>query len=442
MTLPDVIGEQSFFELHRPAPAGKLDLTPLRSELAKGLAEHAPQAARVAVAVGSRGIARIDEVVDIVVSSVKAAGRKAVIVPAMGSHGGGTPSGQEAVLRELGIDPAKLGARVDASMDVIRIGELPEGQPVFLATSVLACDAVIPVCRVKPHTDFRGLIESGLTKMLSIGLGKQVGASSLHTAGVEQFHELLPAAARVVLARLAVPFGVALIEDEWHRLRRVEVVPGSDILEREPELLVEAWAHFGRLPFAEIDILVLREMGKTVSGAGMDPNVTGRPIGVQFPVPTQVRRLAVLDLREDSGGNALGVGVADVVTERLRRKIDWVPTRANALTSKSPAGARLPLVASTDLEALQFAGAMLTGRGPGEARVVAAANTLDVTDLAVTEGLVPEAEKAGYVVKGGPCRPEISPSGTLLRIGGLDFFPGDDHPAPEAEAADRDLYQD
>jgi hypothetical protein len=418
-----VIEEQDWFELHRPAPAVELDLVSVGEQVASALAEHCGTATRVGVAVGSRGIARVADVVEIVATSLKNAGKSPVIIPAMGSHGGGTPSGQVEVLHELGVDAAALGAQVDSSMEVVQIGEVPTGQAVYLAASALSCDAVIPVCRVKPHTDFRAPIESGLTKMLAIGLGKEVGASSLHIAGFERFHEVIPAAGRLVLSRLHVPFGVALIEDAWHRLRRVEIVPGSSIFEREPELLAEAWEHFGRLPFAEVDILVIREMGKTVSGAGMDPNVTGRPLGVQFPVPIAVQRLVVLDLREDSGGNALGMGVADVVTERLRRKIDWVPTTANALASKGLAGARLPMVAGSDLEALRLAGASLVGRGPGEANMVAVVNTLDVANLAVTEGLVAEAEKAGYVAVGGAQRAEFSTTGALWRIGGIDFFP-------------------
>jgi hypothetical protein len=419
---PDAIEDQSWFELHRPAPAGRLDLGPLAGELATALAEHAASAQRVGVAVGSRGIARIADVVGVVVEAIRAAGKEPVIIPAMGSHGGGTPSGQEEVLHELGVEGPALGARVDSSMEVVQVGELAGGQAVFLATSALACDAVIPVCRVKPHTDFRGPIESGLTKMLTIGLGKEVGASSLHTAGFERFAQIIPEAGRIVLARLPVPFGVAMLEDAWHRLRRTEVVPGTAILEREPELLEEAWAHFGRLPFAEVDLLVVREMGKTVSGAGMDPNVTGRPLGVAFNVPTTVHRLVVLDLREDSGGNSLGMGVADVVTERLRQKIDWVPTTANALASKGLAGARLPMVVASDLAAMRIAVASMVGRRASDARAAAIVNTLDVANLVVTEPLVAEAEKAGYEATGGPRRAEFSPSGTLLRIGGIEFF--------------------
>ena len=200
------------------------------------------------------------------------------------------------------------------------MGHLTSGRPIYVGEGCVGVRLVVPVNRVKPHTDFRARVESGLTKMLTIGLGKERGASSLHGAGFAAFAEVLPEALPIVLGAVHVPFGVALVEDAWHRLFRAEVVPVEEILDRDEALLKEAWDHFGRLPFDEVDVLVLREMGKTVSGAGMDPNVTGRFPVDPLPAPTAVSRLAVLDLREDSGGNAQGVGAADVVTERLRAR--------------------------------------------------------------------------------------------------------------------------
>ena len=220
--------------------------------------------------------------------------------------------------------------------------------------------------------------------MLTIGLGKERGASSLHSAGFAAFAEVLPEALPMVMGAVHVPFGVALVEDAWHRLFRAEVVPAEEFLERDEALLKEAWDHFGRLPFDEVDVLVLREMGKTVSGAGMDPNVTGRFPVDPLPAPTAVGRLAVLDLREDSGGNAQGVGAADIVTERLRDKVNWGATYANALASKALSAAKLPVVADTDADAFSMASSPSWAGAPGDARMVAMVNTLEVSRLAVS----------------------------------------------------------
>ena len=257
--------------------------------------------------------------------------------------------------------------------------------------------------------------------MLTIGLGKERGASSLHRVGFEAFAQMLPEAAAIVLGVLPVPFGLALLEDAWHRLRRVEVVLGEDILEKDRELLLDAWATFPRLPFAEVDVLVLREMGKMISGSGMDPNVTGRFAGNAVPSVTTVGRLAVLDLAHNSGGNAIGVGLADVVTERLRAKVDWGATYANAVASKSLAGARLPVVAGSDLEALTLATATLTGAAGAPVRMVAMVNTLDVNHIAVTAPLVELATAAGFSPFGRAGGRSSAGTATCCGSGGSSF---------------------
>jgi hypothetical protein len=215
---------------------------------------------------------------------------------------------------------------------------------------------------------------------------------------------------------------VALVEDTWHRLARAEVVPGDAIVEGDRRLLREAWDHFGRLPFAELDILLVKEMGKTVSGSGMDPNVTGRFPDPLLPAATRVGHLAVLDLRTDAGGNAIGVGAADVVTDRLRDKVDWAYTYANARASKVLSGARLPLVAASDEDAFELCLGSVVGRWADSPRVVAMSNTLEVTHLAVSADLVGAAVQAGYEVVGRGLRADFSGSGELRAIGGLGFF--------------------
>lgn len=411
-----------WFELRRPAPPLETDLGKLAAEVGQFSASALPKGARVGVAVGSRGISRIAEAVAATIEGLRSAGVRPVIVPAMGSHGGASAEGQVEVLRRLGVEAGRLGVELEASMEVTEVGRLARGLPVYVATAALSLDGVVPVNRVKPHTDFRAPVESGLTKMLTIGLGKERGASSLHTAGFPAFHEVLPEALSKVLGALKVPFGVAILEDAWHRLSRAEVVPGDRLLERDEALLKEAWANFASLPFGELDLLVLKEMGKTVSGAGMDPNVTGRFPNEALPAPTRLSRLVVLDLRDDSEGNAIGVGVADVVTERLRAKVDWAATYANAMASKSLPGAKLPLVAPNDAEALRLALSSLVGDRSGPPRAAAALNTLEVAHLVATQPLVDEAVAGGYELVGGPFEAEFGPGGTLGRVGGLQFF--------------------
>jgi hypothetical protein len=419
-----VVGDLEWSELVRPAPPGELDIgVALGPGFGRVVEQRVKPGSRVGVAVGSRGIARVAEVVAAAVQALQDRGAEPVLLPAMGSHGGATAEGQVGVLSELGVHGEALGVPVDASMDVEQVGELSSGLPVYLAKSALGCDAVVPVNRVKPHSDFRAPIESGLTKMLTIGLGKERGASSLHSVGFEAFVQMLPEAAGVVLGVLPVPFGLALLEDAWHRLRRVEVVPGEAILEMDRELLVDAWANFPRLPFADIDVLVLREIGKMISGSGMDPNVTGRFPGKPIPAKTTVERLAVLDLAHNSGGNAQGVGLADVVTERFRAKVDWTATYANAIASKTLAGARLPVVVGSDLEALALALSTLIGVAKAPPRMVAMVNTLDVNHIAVSAPLVGAAVAAGYSPVGRAGKAEFGPGGDLWRVGGIEFFP-------------------
>jgi hypothetical protein len=419
----EALGTLALFELRRPAPALQVDLGPLATSVALSAKAVLPEGATVGVAVGSRGISRLGEVVAATVEGLRQAGVGPVLVPAMGSHGGATPEGQVEVLRQLGVRPEEIGVPIEASMEVEEVGCLARGLPVFVAKAALGLDALVPVGRVKPHTDFRAPVESGLTKMLTIGIGKEAGASSLHSAGFGAFAEVLPEALGIVLRSLRVPFGVALVEDAWHRLCKWEVVAGEQILERDEALLKEAWGNFAALPFAELDLLVVKEMGKTVSGAGMDPNVTGRFPNDPLLAPTQVARLVVLDLRDDSEGNAIGVGVADVVTERLRSKVSWPATYANAMASKSLPGARLPMVAPADADAVKLALASLVGVGSRPPRVAAISNTLEVNHLAVTEALVREARAAGYELLAGPIAPRFSNDGTLEAIGGLEFFP-------------------
>jgi hypothetical protein len=342
--------------------------------------------ARVAVGVGSRGIGCLHEVVQALVAGLRSLGAEPFIVPAMGSHGGATAEGQQEVLASLGITEESVGAPIRAGMDTVELGKVLDGVPVhFDRIALTEADLVVPVARVKPHTDFRANIESGLHKMLAIGFGNHRGASTLHQTPFEEFGELIPAAGSLVRSVAPVPFGLAIVEDSYEDAAVVEIVLNEAMPAREAELLALAKQWLPRLPFDSVDVLVVQEMGKNISGAGMDPNVTGRtPLGTSFSF-LRIGNLVVLDLTEQTHGNAVGIGVADITTRRAAEKIDWFKTYTNHVTARTLAGAKLPLVASTDREAFDLAVRTLPRVDPQRLRFVWIRNTLEVARMQLSE---------------------------------------------------------
>lgn len=343
---------------------------------------------KVAIGVGSRGIGCIQEVVRALVEGLERRGARPFIVPAMGSHGGATAAGQAAVLASYGITEEQVGAPIRASMDTVELGTVLDGVPVFTdRIAFTEADAIIPVARVKPHTDFRSDVESGLHKMLAIGLGKYRGASTVHTFPLDRFGETIKAAAQRVLERAPVVFGIAIVEDGHEKPGIIEAVPGACFAEREPDLLRLAKEWLPRLPFTRADILLVQELGKNISGSGMDPNVTGRFADPSIPKPVDVGRIIVLDLTEETQGNGCGVGFADLVTRRAAEKIDLAKTYTNHVTSQLLEGAKLPLVAETDQEAIAIAASTLYRQVPDRARIAWIRNTLELSELRLSEPL-------------------------------------------------------
>lgn len=354
-----------------------------------GVKASVPRGGRVAVAVGSRGLARLPELVAAVIEVVREQGAVPFVVPAMGSHGGATAEGQKQILADYGVTESALGVEVRASMDVVELGRLPSGAPVYFDAEAYGADGVIVINRVKPHTSFRGPIESGLVKMLTIGLGKHRGASSLHAAGFQRFDTLLPEAARLILERVRVLFGVATVENAFEDVAMIEVVPADRILQREPELLATARLKMGRLLMDGCDVLVVNEVGKNISGDGMDPNVTGR-----YAEPTmaglggfQTQKIVVLRLSPETHGNACGIGVADITTQDALDDTDFVQTYTNACTSTLLTTAKLPVVMPSARNAVALALATLNGVAPGQARVVRIHNTMQLGRIWVSESL-------------------------------------------------------
>jgi hypothetical protein len=361
---------------------------------------------RVCLAVGSRGIDRLDEVVRAAVQRVLATGASVFIVPAMGSHGGATAAGQLEVLAEYGITPETMGCEIRSSMETVDLGEVRPGIPVFVDRNAFeGADFIVPINRVKVHTDFSGPVESGLMKMIAIGLGKQKGADTFHGQGFAVFHELIPAVAEYTLAHAPIPFGLALIENGGARLSHIEAVPADRIATREPELLLLATSRLARIPIPQIDVLIVDELGKDISGLGMDSNVVGRYYTGPTGVPPDVQRIVVRDLTVATEGNAVGLGMADVVLRRAVEKIDRRKTYMNCITAKTPEGARVPLTVETDRDALSIALACCLKVTPHDARIVRVRDTKHLDQLYVSAPALPDILATGSCEVVEPLRP-------------------------------------
>jgi hypothetical protein len=349
----------------------------------------------VAVGAGSRGIANIAAIVRATVDELKARGARPFIFPAMGSHGGATAEGQRDVLAHYGITEATMGCEIRASMDVVQVGEAL-GLPVWQDRIAAEADWIGLVNRIKPHTDFKGSIESGLFKMMTIGLGKYRGAIQYHRANVTHGYEtVITAVGREVLAKARIGFGLGIVENGYDETARVEAFAAGDLEAGERRLLKEAREWMARLPFSPIDVLVVEEMGKNISGAGMDTNVIGRPSNPHepFPADPKILWIAALDLTEESYGNATGIGNADFTTRRLVEKIDMKMTLINCITACSPNGAKVPATYDTDREAIETALSCIGLTPPEKARVIRVKNTLLLGEIECSEAYGPEIAK-------------------------------------------------
>lgn len=366
----------------------------LKRELGKpGAVGRIKAGQQVAVAVGSRGIANIVPLTKTVIDAIREAGAHPFIVPCMGSHGGATAEGQIEVLAHLGITEASVGAPIRSTMEVVKLAELPNGLPVYADRYASAADAIVVINRIKPHTAFRGRIESGIMKMISIGLGKQKGAEACHQMGFKHMAENVPAMARVMMDKLPIIFGVALVENAYDQTCMVEVLPAEEIESREEALLEEAKARLPKLLLSPIDVLVIDYIGKNISGDGMDPNVTGR-----YPTPyahggPEVTKMAVLDLTQETKGNANGVGTADFTTQRLVDKMDRAATYANGLTSTVCAPTKIATTLDNQLLAVKAAVKTCNILDYTACRLVRIRDTLHLGEIEISETLLEEARR-------------------------------------------------
>jgi len=374
------------------------DIAGATREQVRGLVATVRPGMRIGITAGSRGVANIAAVLRAAGEAVRERGGEPFVLPAMGSHGGATAEGQTDVLRGYGVTEESTGMPVVSSMEVRQIGQLgtadDPGPAVFLSETALAADGLIVCNRVKAHTDFRGEIESGLAKITAIGLGKHQGAKTIHAFGTRGLAHWLPQAARLIVQTAPVLGGLAVLENAYDQTARVVAVPAEAIGGAgEAALLTEAKGLMASLPFEDIDVLVVDEIGKNVSGTGMDTNIIGRMMirGVtEFGRPN-VRIVVVLDLTEESHGNGAGIGLADVLTLRAARKLDLRATYINGLTSGIGGVQRvkLPMFVPSDVDAI-CAGILCCGQGdPQQVRLVRIKNTLEIGELEVSESLLP-----------------------------------------------------
>lgn len=343
----------------------------------------------IAVAVGSRGIANINKIVFYTIRELQRMGANPFIIPAMGSHGGATAEGQADLLSSYGINQKEMGVPVVSSMETVQVSETDERLPIFMDKQAFMADGIVLIARVKPHTDFKGEFESGLMKMLAIGLGKHKGAAQIHSQGFDQFSRLLPLVGQKVISHAKVLFGLALIENAFGQIARLEAVAAGDFFTREPQLLREAKENMATIIPREFDLLLVEELGKDISGDGMDPNVVGRP-GSGLPVfsaPTYQKAVA-FDLTEKTRGNACGIGLVDVITRNLFNKIDLNYTYANAITSTLLNMAKIPVVVKTERDAIQVALQCCNRVNISTARIVFIKNTLELERILVSEPLM------------------------------------------------------
>lgn len=349
----------------------------------------------VAVGAGSRGVANIDVILRATVRFLLDLGARPFVFPAMGSHGGGTPEGQLSVLAHYGVTEATLGCPLRATMDVVPVGETL-GMPVWLDRHAAEADWIGVVNRVKPHTDFKGGIESGLFKMMTIGLGKHRGAIQYHRANITHGYEtVITTVGRAMLAKARIAFGLGVVENGADETAEIAAFSAANLEDGERRLLKSAREWMARLPFPRVDVLVVEEMGKNISGSGMDSNVIGRPTNPHepFPADPKILWIVVLDLTDESYGNVTGIGNADFTTRRLVEKIDMTPTLINCITACTPNGAKIPATYDTDREAIETALGCIGLTPPEDARVVRIRNTLRLREIEVSEALLPEVAR-------------------------------------------------
>ena len=415
VALPHVVPVR--YHLRTQVPIGDI-VRAVEDQLSRSeIAERLRPGQRIAIGIGSRGIGRLAEITAALVQGLRTRGVEPFVVPAMGSHGGATAAGQREVLERLGVTEERVGAPILSDMATVEIGRTDDNIPVRLDRNALGADGIVFIARVKPHTAFRGTYESGLAKMVAIGLGKQSGAAACHAAGFRDMARRVPGLAAVALARAPIQFGLAVLENAHDQPYKLLAVPAERILDDEPALLLEAKEAMPKVPFEQLDVLVIDQIGKNISGDGADPNISGR-----YPTPyatggPDVAKQVVLDLTDETDGNGNGLGTADFTTVRAVSKFNLGQTYPNGLTSTVVGPTHIPTILPNDR--LAFQAAVLTCNAVGHApRVLRIANTLKLGEFVVSTDLLDEVRaNPDLEILGSPRPIDFDADGNLPDLG-------------------------
>lgn len=381
-----------------------------------GMAERIRPGMRIAVTAGSRGIRNVDEITRSVVACVKHCGATPFIVPAMGSHGGATAEGQKDMLAGFGITEEKMGCEIRSSMETVLLGYSELGKPVYMDRNAYESDGVILSCRLKPHNAFRGPIESGPCKMMTVGLGKQKGAEQVHSDGMDIIAKNIPTMAKVTLGTGKILFAIPCLENAYDQTMMFEAIPAEKILEREPELLKIAFANMPSILVGAGDVLIVDNVGKNFSGTGVDPNITGTFSTPYASGGVSVQRTCFLNLTPQSHGNALGVGLASAITKRIFDEIDADVMYTNCITSTVIRSAMTPCVMSTDKEAVQFCIRTCNRIDVQNPRVIRIQNSLHIGQVMLSEAYYADVlagKYAGLTALDAPAAMAFDEQGTL-----------------------------
>ena len=357
-------------------------LQPLAAKLRPGM--------RICLTCGSRGIDNNAAIIRAAADFCKAQGAVPFAIPAMGSHGGATAEGQREMLRSLGITEEVIGCPIYSSMETALIGYTEEGHPVQIDKYAAESDGIIVINRIKPHTSFRGTYESGLMKMMAIGLGKQKGAEVCHAAGFPMMHHMVPLFGKAILKNAPVIFGLGILENAFDKTARICGLAPEQIITEEPKLLKEAAAMMPSLGFQECDVLVVDQMGKNISGCGMDPNITGVFATPGMTGGIKAQRRCVLSLTAQTHGNGYGMGAADCITRRLYEQLDFSAVYPNAITSTSLGFSKIPLIMESDRDAIALCIRTCSGVDREKVRVIRILDTLSLSEFEISESLIPE----------------------------------------------------
>ena len=363
----------------------------IRAQMNKGLSNHEDfRGKKLCITVGSRGIPDIDVIIKTIVDTLKEWGADPFIIPAMGSHGGANADGQRKILAGYNITEESIGVPIKSSMDVVQIGELPDGTPVYCDKYAAESDGIVVFNKVKPHTDFRGRHESGLAKMMAIGLANHVGATQFHMRGFSTFAERIPQICEVFIDKLPVEFGVGVVQNAYDAISHIEVMKKDLILERDAELQKIAKASIANFKLNDIDVLIIDEIGKNISGCGADPNVTGRSNSSGFEGILKLKKVFIRGLSKETHNVGSGIAHADVTTRRCLNSIDFESTWTNTITATILGGGRIPIYQETDRDALILAIRTCNNADFRRPRVVRIKNTRSMEYIEVSEAFLDE----------------------------------------------------